>query len=170
MVHRERLQFGWLFLRFSTFILCLFSTCAFGNDKVCREVTFENARFVVCEFDLAEYHIRLVRNTIRGPASVVYAGLATQQDTTGKPSVSVVMNAGMYDAELAPIGFYVEDGVTYKKANTARGAGNFHLLPNGVFYIQKEKAGVLETKAFIQSGITPDYATQSGPMLVINEW
>ncbi len=52
--------------------------------------------------------------------------------------------------------------------NTNKGWGNFHLLPNGVFYIQPGHAGILESKAFLASGIKPFYATQSGPMLVID--
>ncbi|MFY8098761.1 MAG: phosphodiester glycosidase family protein, partial [Allorhizobium sp.] len=30
------------------------------------------------------------------------------------------------------------------------------------------KASVMETKAFVASGVNPDFATQSGPMLVID--
>ena len=52
--------------------------------------------------------------------------------------------------------------------NHADGPGNFHLKPNGIFYVAGQKAGVMETEAFAHSGIKPDLATQSGPMLLIN--
>ena len=40
--------------------------------------------------------------------------------------------------------------------------------PNGVFFIDNGKAGVLETKAFLKRNLKPEFASQSGPMLVIN--
>ncbi len=52
-------------------------------------------------------------------------------------------------------------------ANTANGAGNFHLKPNGVFWIDGGRAGVTETARFLRLGVRPAYATQSGPMLLI---
>ncbi|MEM6535841.1 MAG: phosphodiester glycosidase family protein, partial [Pseudomonadota bacterium] len=51
--------------------------------------------------------------------------------------------------------------------NTNDGPGNFHLKPNGVFWIKGDQAGVTESSAYLQSDADPDYATQSGPMLVI---
>jgi uncharacterized protein YigE (DUF2233 family) len=41
------------------------------------------------------------------------------------------------------------------------------MLPNGVFHVRGPHAGVQETRAFIAANTTPDFATQSGPMLVI---
>ena len=78
------------------------------------------------------------------------------------------MNVGMFDDARAPVGLYIEGGETLKRANTNDGPGNFHLLPNGVFYIDDRVAGVRETSAYIKGGIEADYATQSGPMLVID--
>lgn len=78
------------------------------------------------------------------------------------------MNGGMYQDDLSPVGLYVEAGKQLKAINTNKGWGNFHLLPNGVFYIQPGRAGIMESKAFLASGIKPFYATQSGPMLVID--
>ena len=45
------------------------------------------------------------------------------------------MNAGMFGEDLKPIGLYVEDGVQAKRLNRRDGYGNFHLKPNGVFYV-----------------------------------
>ena len=78
------------------------------------------------------------------------------------------MNAGMYGEDLKPIGLYVEDGRRLKKANRRDGPGNFHLKPNGVFFIDGDKGGVMETEAYLASGLQPRYASQSGPMLVID--
>src|SRR5262249_51892291 len=48
------------------------------------------------------------------------------------------------------------------------GPGNFHMRPNGVFYLTGEIAGILETRSFIKQKPQVDFATQSGPMLVID--
>jgi uncharacterized protein YigE (DUF2233 family) len=89
--------------------------------------------------------------------------LATQSKT-----LKFAMNAGMFDENQRPVGLYVEDGKQAKKLNRRNGAGNFHLKPNGVFYIARGKPGVLDSEAYARSGIKPDFASQSGPMLVIN--
>lgn len=83
-------------------------------------------------------------------------------------TVRFAMNGGMYDAALMPIGLYVENGAEMKSANTNDGPGNFHMLPNGVFYVKDGRAGVMETRRFVSSGLQPDHATQSGPLLVID--
>jgi uncharacterized protein YigE (DUF2233 family) len=76
-------------------------------------------------------------------------------------------NGGMYDQKYAPIGLYIENGKQIKRLNMAAGPGNFHLKPNGVFYItNSNKAGVSVTENFVDKDIK--FATQSGPMLLID--
>ena len=83
------------------------------------------------------------------------------------------MNAGMYDKDYAPIGYTVIKGKEVKSLNLKAGGGNFHLLPNGVLW--SDKAGnvhIDESKALkdkLDNGTAePWFATQSGPMLVID--
>jgi prepilin-type processing-associated H-X9-DG protein len=78
------------------------------------------------------------------------------------------MNAGMYHEDRSPVGLYVENGKELKAANTRNGPGNFHLKPNGVFYVKGSRTGVLDTETYLKRKIKPSYATQSGPMLVID--
>lgn len=75
-------------------------------------------------------------------------------------------NAGIFEWGYSPLGLYIEKGRTIEKLNRRSGKGNFYVKPNGVFYISKNKAGILSTRHFAKSGIQPLYATQSGPMLV----
>jgi uncharacterized protein YigE (DUF2233 family) len=77
------------------------------------------------------------------------------------------MNAGMYRPDLSPAGLYIEDGETLRPANAADGPGNFHLKPNGIFFVAGDEAGVVTTERFLAEAPEVDYATQSGPMLVI---
>src|SRR5262245_29848183 len=44
--------------------------------------------------------------------------------------------------------------------NTRAGYGNFHMKPNGVFYIAVGKAAVAETHAFLKQRPQADLATQ----------
>src|SRR5262249_38936101 len=77
-------------------------------------------------------------------------------------------NAGMFDPALKPVGLYIEGGKELVRANTRSGFGNFHMKPNGVFYLAGNAAGILETGAYLKERPAADLATQSGPMLVIN--
>ena len=77
-------------------------------------------------------------------------------------------NAGMYTMDHGPLGLYIENGEKVKSLNTDSGKGNFYLKPNGVFYLTKDhKAYVCETSQFKET-TTIQWATQSGPMLVID--
>ena len=81
-------------------------------------------------------------------------------------------NAGIYDAAFKPLGLYVEDGKRLVPLNMAHGnpaSGNFSLLPNGVFAIYPDGKAAVETSAdFKADGREAAWATQSGPMLVID--
>ena len=78
------------------------------------------------------------------------------------------MNGGMYKEDNSPLGLYIENGKTLARLNTASATGNFYLKPNGVLYINnKKEAGICTTPNFRNNGNIA-YATQSGPMLVID--
>jgi uncharacterized protein YigE (DUF2233 family) len=78
------------------------------------------------------------------------------------------MNGGMYLQDNSPLGLFIEDQKTIKPLNTAKGNGNFYLRPNGVFYITTgDSAAICSSEEFINNGKIK-YATQSGPMLVID--
>lgn len=82
-------------------------------------------------------------------------------------SLMFAMNGGMYKPGGEPLGLYVEDGKEINAINTDRGAGNFYLKPNGILYITNfGTAGIVNTDHFRNNNIR--YATQSGPLLLIN--
>ncbi len=79
------------------------------------------------------------------------------------------MNAGMYTTENLPKGVYIEQKRTIFPLDTAQsGFGNFYLQPNGVFAFDDTSAVVLDTQIFQKQLKNYNYATQSGPLLVIN--
>lgn len=78
------------------------------------------------------------------------------------------MNAGMFNPRYAPQGLFVQAGETVAPLDTASGAGNFYLKPNGVFYLTTDTtAHICKTEDF-QSASRVAYATQSGPMLIVD--
>ena len=133
----------------------------------CRETTYEGKSFIVCTFDLRATTLRLHWKDAGGAPYGNVGSLARAMNRTGGP-VLMAINAGMYHADYSPVGLYIEGGQQFKKANTAGGPGNFHMKPNGVFYFTADEAGVMETSKFLKAKPAADFATQSGPMLVID--
>lgn len=78
------------------------------------------------------------------------------------------MNGGMYMEDRAPLGLFIQEGKIVKSLNKAKGSGNFFLRPNGVFYINNSGKGTVCKTADFRNRKDIRYATQSGPMLVIN--
>ncbi|MBX3567590.1 MAG: phosphodiester glycosidase family protein [Rhizobiaceae bacterium] len=84
-------------------------------------------------------------------------------------SIVLAMNAGMYHEDMSPVGLLVEDGRQIAPLQIGDGDGNFFLKPNGVFVVDDTGAAlVMETQSYAASAITPHFATQSGPMLVVD--
>lgn len=134
-------------------------------QEPCETVAFELAEHVVCRFDLRSYEIRLFLN---GPDGNPLGRLQRLRELPEGSRLVFAMNAGMFHENLSPVGLYVEKGETLKDVNVEDGTGNFHLKPNGIFFVNDGSAGVLETSAFLALGRRVEFATQSGPMLVIN--
>jgi uncharacterized protein YigE (DUF2233 family) len=78
------------------------------------------------------------------------------------------MNAGMYKEDNSPVGLYIENHHLLSSIDTTSGEGNFYMKPNGVFYLNKNsEAFICNTDSF-QMSSSVKFATQSGPMLLIN--
>jgi len=85
-----------------------------------------------------------------------------------KKGLVFAMNGGMYKADNSPQGLFIENQETLSLLDTSSGGGNFYLKPNGVFYITTDNVPVIcPTRDFKDNGEIK-YATQSGPMLVID--
>ena len=130
----------------------------------CRDTTFEGASYSLCEVVAGE-DLRLFHS---GPDGA-YGSFKNVDEALGAEgkALGFAMNAGMYHRDLAPVGLYVEDGVEVAPLITSDGPGNFGLLPNGVFCIG-DSFRVIESRAFKKTRPDCRYATQSGPMLVID--
>ena len=125
----------------------------------CSAKSFERTTYTVCSAKSAKIE---VRNGFRSFAEL-QARLGNRAD-----DVAFAMNAGMFDDLGKPIGLMIVDGKQLRAINRKEGGGNFHLLPNGVFLIRKNGRAEVVTSALFKPSEDIDFATQSGPMLVID--
>ena len=148
-----------------TSALALTLTVSAALAEHCRETTFEKTGFAVCEARAGE-DLRLYLNDPDGTPIGTFERLSSTLAERGQTLV-FAMNAGMYHPDRRPVGLYVEGGKEVSRLITSPGPGNFGLAPNGVFCIRESGFTVIETRQFHDEHPVCQFATQSGPMLVI---
>ena len=144
------------------------ATAADLGRPVCDSVSFEGDDFTVCTADPSQARIAMFD---ADPDGVPYRSFSSLEIALASRAKSLLfaVNGGMFDESGLPIGYYVEDGKRMQTLNRAAGPGNFHLLPNGVFFGSNGTWRILTTDGFAEQVKTrPDFATQSGPMLLID--
>ena len=150
----------------SALIVLGFSAANGSASAACAPKDFDSAKFTVCAFDPRRDDIRLF---LSGPDDKPYGSMAALADALKAKGEKLIfaMNAGMFGQDQSPVGLYVEDRRKLHGADTRGGATNFHMKPNGVFWIGDGVAGVTETSRFLAKTPPARYATQSGPMLIV---
>jgi uncharacterized protein YigE (DUF2233 family) len=134
----------------------------------CYPTTFENSRLTVCTLNTRLYDIKLASTDRWGGPLRSFDRLKAELGSSSH-RVRFAMNAGMFDPQGTPIGLFVENDIQRTPLNTHDGTGNFYLKPNGVFWAEGNGAlGIETTENFAARHATPKWATQSGPMLVID--
>jgi len=137
-----------------------------ASGAVCRDMDHGGLSFAVCEVRAGE-DLRLWLNGPDGRPVGTFARLRELAAAEGR-RVVFAMNAGMYHPDLSPVGLFVAGGTELSPIVTAAGSGNFGMRPNGVFCITAEGFGVIESRAFKADRPDCGFASQSGPMLVID--
>jgi uncharacterized protein YigE (DUF2233 family) len=138
------------------------------RDQPCAVREFEGSRFVVCTFDARRQDMRLYSRAADGGYLRSFEALQGELGHETR-NVRFAMNAGMFNDAGAPIGLYVAEGAEQKSIALADGPGNFHMKPNGVFWQGDDGALHIETsETYAREQRAPRWATQSGPMLLIN--
>ncbi|SFB01537.1 Uncharacterized protein YigE, DUF2233 family [Poseidonocella pacifica] len=132
----------------------------------CRDETHLGQGFAVCSVDLAQADLRTFLRDSEGKILGSFSRVAQRVEATGD-TLAFAMNAGMFHADRSPVGLYVEDGAEAMRVIPNAGPGNFGMLPNGLLCIGEDRADVLETRAFMASETRCRFATQSGPMLLV---
>ena len=153
-----------------TLIALLLAICVptFGTAQPnCTNQDFEGASFAICQFSVGQDDIRLFH---RNDAGAIFGSFrALGQDLRSRNlSLAFAMNSGMFHDDRRAVGMYIENGVQAARLVTRDGPGNFGLLPNGVFCLTDTKAAVIESKTYAAQLPDCRFASQSGPMLVID--
>ena len=152
-------------MKFFFIILALWLTPVWSAE--CQDFRFQETPFTACTAELPKDDVRLFLNDKTGKIFGQFQKLDTSLKEQGL-DIIFATNGGMYHADRSPVGMYVENFKEFSPIITRDGPGNFGLLPNGVFCFNKKEFLILETKKFAQGKIQCQYATQSGPLLVIN--
>jgi uncharacterized protein YigE (DUF2233 family) len=148
-------------IRPATLLLALWAAPVMAAD--CGPVVFEGQDYTVCQVTPGVDDLRIFLNDSSG---VPYGEFAAVERAHG-PLV-FAMNAGMYHPDRRPVGAYVEDGLAARPVVTGGSDSNFGMLPNGILCISDDQVQVIETLAYVAAPPACRFATQSGPMLLID--
>ncbi|MDA9951957.1 phosphodiester glycosidase family protein [Chitinophagales bacterium] len=147
----------------------------FSHDILSSIINFQDKKYTIFVVDPAKFEIELFNfnestNKFYNFNSIRKTLMERQK------KMLMVMNAGMYKPDRTPQGLYINNGVEYYGVDTVKHnkKGNFFdLPPNGIFTLDfNNHAQVITTNNFrnLDSATvsTIKLATQSGPMLLIN--
>lgn len=139
------------------------------SNNHARRLNFEGHSYDTYLVDLRSSEISFFW---RGSAIDKFRSLTALKDhveNTGSEELVFATNAGMYTETNDPQGLYIEDGQIHTRLDTASsGYGNFYLQPNGVFGLTHSGSAVIVPTTDWQDQESISFATQSGPMLVID--
>ncbi len=149
---------------FGLLIAVLLALVPVRGMAACSDKVFDGIGYTLCDVGKAD-DLRLFHS---GPDGVLgsFTSVESTLATTGQ-RLGFAMNAGMYHPDRAPVGLLVQEGKAKSRLITSDGPGNFGLLPNGVFCVG-DTFSIVESRAFAATKPTCRYASQSGPMLVID--
>ena len=153
-------------MRHALFAVCLLlATGPEAHALRSESISFGAQQYTVVTVQPGQDALRLSWKDLDGQPYGTVAALKSALEKQGK-TLLFATNSGIYAPGLRPLGLHVQRGETLVPLNRARSGGNFALLPNGVFWVRGNSAGVSESRAYARLKLTPDFASQSGPLLV----
>lgn len=129
-----------------------------------RVIDHAGNRYLVVTLPLSQWDVRVDWNPEDD-------GTMLRDVVASDSAIAVATNAGIFTESLAPGGLLVSDGNEMVPLNLNEGAGNFHLMPNGVFAIYESDDGGTSAAVMNSLDYEPQdvqFATQSGPALVLD--
>lgn len=149
-------------LKIGVLVLTVIVLAVFINAKI-----YSDDKFVVYKVDLKVQDLKLYW---KNGAGQNFGSILNFKNWTESKNLSLdfAMNAGMYKKDNSPQGLYIEKKKVLSPLDATKAEGNFYLKPNGVFYISTGKTTEICTTEKFQNNGKIEYATQSGPMLVID--
>ncbi len=127
----------------------------------------EDRRFISHTIDPKEGNLKMYW---KGKDQIIYGAIDSLKKALKAKNKELVfaMNGGMYTKNQMPQGLYIEGGRTLQKIDTTqKGYGNFYLQPNGIFGLKENGEAIIEKTPSFTQDTSLQYATQSGPMLLI---
>ncbi|MEZ5911294.1 MAG: phosphodiester glycosidase family protein [Paracoccaceae bacterium] len=128
---------------------------------------FEGTSLTLCEAVAGTDDLRIWLRDGQGAPFGTFGRIDASLGETGQ-ALGFAMNAGMFHADRGAVGLLITEGRQDAALVTRDGPGNFGLLPNGVFCIGNGGFAVVESRAYASNPPACSYASQSGPMLVID--
>jgi uncharacterized protein YigE (DUF2233 family) len=155
-------------------------TLSSGIDSTCGGFSFSYGgnSFFAFIADPEEHVLRLHgqgETVIRGK-EVPFNTLSNIQENLVSKQQDVLMltNGGMFTRTFSAEGLLIIDTQEIEAIDTGNSEQflNFYFKPNGIFYLEKNQFKILETmrfhQAYMAGDINPAFATQSGPMLLLD--
>jgi uncharacterized protein YigE (DUF2233 family) len=148
-------------------VLMLMSS-AKPSSPAAFKATYNQHTFDIYEVDIRTQKITMFWKDNHGEKLKSLSNLKKYVEGRGA-QLLFATNAGMYMPDNSPQGLYIENAEKLHSIDLGTNqTGNFYMQPNGVFLVTKGTAKIFTSTAFtVYKGI-PLYATQSGPLLVIN--
>jgi uncharacterized protein YigE (DUF2233 family) len=139
-----------------------------AREPACQSQDFDGSSFLVCRWTPGAEELRLDWTDAAGAPLRRFDNLERALGPSAA-RVRFAMNAGMFEDDGLPLGLFIADGRTLSPLNRYHGFGNFYLKPNGVFSVSADgRARIEATDAFASAARKTVWATQSGPMLVVD--
>jgi len=139
---------------------------AFGVLTASKSIN-DDERFISHTVDLKKHDLKLYWKDNKNQPFRSLQRLKEWLDSNGRKMV-FAMNGGMYKTDNSPLGLFIEANKIITPLNTRSASGNFYLKPNGVFYITNDNHATICTTDQFKKDTKIKYATQSGPMLLVN--
>jgi len=134
-----------------------------------KDVTFLNQKFTAFIYNSKKQDIQFFYQDDKGKNYSTFQNITKELDKENQ-QLQFAMNAGIFRKNKEPEGLFVNEGTEIIPLNIEKGKGNFYMKPNGVFYIEADgKMGIMETNKFAKTEIEPQFATQSGPALILKD-
>lgn len=129
--------------------------------------TVDDVRFINFQVDTKKQDLKFYWKDDKNEKFRSIQNLITWLERNDRTLV-FAMNGGMYKPDNSPQGLFIEKQTVLSPLDTSNGNGNFYLKPNGVFYITTDNVAVICKTTDFDQNTKIKYATQSGPMLVID--
>ncbi|WNJ18401.1 phosphodiester glycosidase family protein [Pontibacter sp. G13] len=154
----------WAFFLIVSGMIC----CSSEPRPVSSKLTSSTPdRFIAYTVDPALGNLKMYWKDPKGQRYAMLGNLVDQLAAKGQ-KVNFAMNGGMFRADGTPQGLFIESGTLTTPLDTVEEAyGNFYLQPNGIFYLTHDHRAVVCQRSEFPGHEGIEYATQSGPMLVI---